>query len=740
MTGSAPPTSSGRPPAVAPRALALAAICLGATLVVFPAITVFLGNVLELPFSLMEALPYLTALGAAIAVAAFLMLLLARGPLRARGAALALGLAVAAWIQANLLTWDYGVFDGSSIPWDRYARRGLVDLALWLAIPGLFLLRWRAASRYAADVALGLLSVQLAGSLIAAASADVQPSYLRTVLDPVKRFRLSAGRNVIVIVLDGAQSSEFSRVLQEQPALRAAFDGFTYFRNAVADFPLTQASLPALLTAQRYDNSLPYASFVEQAYLTRSSLPLALRRAGFLVDLYALRRAIRWDDRVVSNLRARGGLAGPLATLLDVAAFRVAPQALKRVVYADQRWCARRMVGWLGLESQPPAAIADGISDNVEFVESFEGEAAHTGVEAAPVFKLFHLAGPHPPLTVNERGEREQLPYSPENYRRALTGVTRLTASLLDTLRREGLLDRSLVLIVSDHGHYVPVAPTPDVMPAGASPTEFPRALALVLVKPVSSRGPLRLSDAPVQLSDVPKTVLVQLGLDTAGVEGSDMFALAADSPRVRTFRAMVDTHWRQSRRLPPMTEYAVSGFSWLRSSWSATGRTFGSYGEALEVFRKLEHKPFLGELTAHSNRGTLPGMAVNNEGELMVFFPTPDPEQGDVASVSLPIEHLARGHRYRLALEILDRCPLRYPGRFVQTVWLEDRLLDSHDLAADEFVGSRRIECEFQARSSRATLKAELRVVGPVDKGGSWGAVAHLGLRRLTLDDLAVE
>lgn len=738
MVSSAPATGNERSSDLPALTLALAAGSFAATLLLFPAIAVFLGNVQEFPFSLRDALPCLLALAALLAMPAFLLLRLAHGTCQARLVATVLGLAVAAWGQANLLSWDYGLLDGTSIPWNHHLWRGLADLTLWLAITGLFILRWRVVRRHARHVALVLLLVQLAGSVVAAAGADIQPSYLGVGFDPAKRFRLSGGRNVIVIILDGAQSSEFQRVLEEEPALRRAFDGFTYFRDAVADFSITQASIPAMLTGQRYDNSLPYARFVDQAYLTRSSLPLALRRQGFLVDIYALRRTIRTDERLVSNLRRRAGLAGSLAVLLDVTAFRVAPQGLKRVVYADQRWLVRRAAQALGLDERTGTALSPEIADNFEFCESFRREAATVGLETAPVFKLFHLLGPHLPLSVNERGERESLPYSPQNYRRTLAGITRLVASLLDTLRHRDLYDRSLLLIVSDHGHYAPVVlPSDRPLPAGDAPADFPRALALVLVKPVSARGPLRVSDAPVQLSDVPKTVLSQLRLGASGVEGADMFALAAESPRLRTFRAMRDAHWQLSRRLSVMTEYSVSGFSWLRSSWSPTGRVFGSYGEALQVFRRLRGHSFLGEPTAETNRGTLPGMVVTNGGELVVFFTAPDPKQGDSASVRLPLDRLEPGRRYRLALDVLDNCPDVYPGRFQQSLWLDQERLDTHDLAADNGVAWRRIRHEFAARSRRSVLRAELRVVGPVEAGQSWGGRAQLGLRRVRLRPL---
>ncbi len=284
-------------------------------------------------------------------------------------------------------------------------------------------LRPRVAARHAAKVAVALLAVQLAGALLAGAQADTQPSWLRHQIDQGLRFRLSARTNVILLVLDGVQTSEWGRLLAQEPSLARAFDGFTYFRNTVADFPITQASIPALLTAQRYDGSRSYAEFVERAYLTDSSLPRALRRAGFLVDFYGLRRTVRCDEGVLSNLRpSRGGLselAAPLATLLDASFFRCSPQVLKRAIYAEQEWCLRRAVRRLGLSPEGPGRSAAEMADDLEFVTAFERAAGNARREPGPVCKLYHLTGLHPPLRINERGARESLAYSLEGCRRA---------------------------------------------------------------------------------------------------------------------------------------------------------------------------------------------------------------------------------------------------------------------------------------------------------------------------------
>ncbi len=235
----------------------------------------------------------------------------------------------------------------------------------------------------------------------------------------------------------------------------------------------------------------------------------------------------------------------------------------------------------------------------------------------------------------------------------------------------------------------------------------------------------------------MPKTVLAQLGLGGDALPGADMFALAEDARRVRMFRSLLDTNWRESRRLAAATEYAVSGFSWLASSWSATGRVFGSSAEALEVFRRLSPRVDLGPLTASARDGGLPGMIVTNEATLLVYPPARAVAPGDFASVSLPIGHLRPGRRYHLAVDVTDRCPRREPGRFEQRLWLDQELIYRHDIAGDDFAGTRRIRWRFLPRSSQVTLRAELRALDPPAERESWGSSASIGIGRLVLRPL---
>ncbi len=724
--------------------LMVVAAAASATVLLFSPANVYYRNALEFPLRFRDALPYLLLLTVAATLLTTGLVSVLKSAWRAPAVSLLLGIAVSAWIQGNLLTWNYGSLDGREIDWSASPWRGVVDGAVWLAVLIGAALGWRVVSRHARDGALGLLAVQLVGAMVTAKTNDT-PSYVLHDFDFDVECRLSSKRNAVVLVLDGLQGTEFATVIAEHPTLVSTFQGFTYFRDALADFSITHSSIPAILTARRYDNSQSYVSFVEEAYNSSSSLPKRLRQNGFIVDIYALSKALWSDPAVLSNLPAesRGlrAIGGNLAFLVDLGVFRCAPHPLKRVVYAKQSWLLPRLAVHLGFGSRTPMATT-GILSNAMFIADLTGKAAADGrLEDAPVFKFFHVQGPHPPLSVDDTGRPAELVFSAENYRKAVIGSIRIAGLLLEFMRRKGLYDESLILIVSDHGGGVPVV-LPPALAAGAGPqgpTIRSRALPLVLVKPIGAHGSLRVSDAPVQLSDIPKTVLSQLGLPSLGVPGADMFALTSGEERARVHYAMPDTNWAVSRHLSAMTEYAVHGFGWYASSWRATGRVLGSQREALELYKRLAGVPQLGELSLTSSAGDEPTVFVNNEGELIGAFPPllQNPKRGDFSTITLPLRGLKPGTDYRLGFDLVDNYGEDHPGRLMQMAWFDDRLICANDIGAGRFSGAREIEWRFRASSSSAVLRVEVRAVGDPEEGWQWGEVWSMALGRLRLESI---
>ena len=141
--------------------------------------------------------------------------------------------------------------------------------------------------------------------------------------------------------------------------------------------------------------------------------------------------------------------------------------------------------------------------------------------------------------------------------------------------------DKTVLIFVGDHGarfdpRLVEVESRrrsrPGTVPVATS-NSF--GLPLVLVKPIGAAEPLTISDAPVSLADIPRTVTSVLGLPSS-LPGKSMLDPVDDAPRARRVLKYESGAQRVAHAyFPVLTEYEVSGFSWLDESWRPTGRQF---------------------------------------------------------------------------------------------------------------------------------------------------------------------
>ena len=387
------------------------------------------------------------------------------------------------------------------------------------------------------------------------------------------------------------------------------FDGFTYFRNALAGSDGTVVSVPNMLTAANYDNSVPYLEFVRSSFLERS-LPKTLTEYGFRVDLLPIFNHSVYTDfsgtpPTGKRLRDWPAFFEEQALVADLAVFRSVPHFAKELVYNRQRWLVSGLVkrffdvktadGASG-GGEPVSAASSGTkyarelanskaligrNRDARFIDEMIAEAGILGRTDA--FKFIHLSGIHPALVVNENLDYEVMDRTRANMVRQGTGILKIAALFLERLDRLGVYDNSLVFIVGDHGSGLADAGI-NVSPLTATfntrgpytgnfKTFKAAGIPLILAKRMNARGALKTSDAPVALSDIPLTVVEELGLE-AEFPGRSMFGVREDEERERIYRAFVGPQ-EDIVYLAPLYEYAVNGHSWDDASWRETGNVY---------------------------------------------------------------------------------------------------------------------------------------------------------------------
>lgn len=526
-------------------------------------------------------------------LAAFLVLRAVPRAVSGRLTALSLAFGVALWVQGSLLVWEYGTFDGRAIAWEEFRLNGVIDTPIWLFIIGAGLLAPGLATKVGRMLAIIVMSVQGVILVLSAGSslqASEEGSARKYSVDNAPKYAFSAHQNIILFVLDSFQADAFEEIIRTEPKYARFFEGFTWFRDAVAVANYTELAIPGLLTGQMYDNSETRDDFLRDAYL-ETGIVTTLKRAGFIVDIYPWlgwgNESIYFDEAIASNLTPIDEREKPVPSftekngkealhLLDLSFFRAVPHCLKPWIFNDNSW----LITYAATYFLPQGVKQAVATDDLFTIKTFLNHApAMLDIgRGQQVFKYYHLKGAHSPLTVDENlaFASEVVPFSRRAYLAQAKANLEYLHQFFSKLREAGLYNSSLILVLGDHGS----GESPEMWLGGADAEPMRldgtrrnfrrdqvRALPLVLIKRIGITGPLQHSDAPVSLRDIPATILSELGMEPVDGRPS-MFEVPAGESRTR-YHAAFEFSPSKSGYVEPITLYRIDGDSWLQESWT---------------------------------------------------------------------------------------------------------------------------------------------------------------------------
>jgi len=568
---------------------------------------IYLSNSLEFVDSSYSEIVFslLVAAGVSAVVLWAVMLAFVRWEMLTRVVAVFFVLGCLLWLQGNVLVWDYGILDGRDIDWSAKTLYGIIDSAVWVVALGLALVLPRMFYKVARWGSVCLIVLQVVSLSITYSQAP-EKTWTGFTAQNDSKWDFSSKRNVVVLVLDGFQSDMFSEIVAEEPEYKNVFDGFTYFPNSVGGFPYTYPSIPLMLTGQYYDNSVPVQDFVKDAFLG-ASIPRVLKEEGFHTWISA-EKYFYIKPEIGSNVapRARGVFRlHNMRPLYDISFFRLSPHFLKQAISPRISFKPGDLVAQddsgqgHSVDTRPPQRTptpdeprrpttryvpkkhpAGDHPFDTHDLRLMESMLAGSNVRTdQDVFKFYWTLGLHIPVTLNERMEYERLPFTRENLKRQGKGCLQITRRFIEKLKEMGIYDNSMLVVLADHGRGHPEEPCKT-----AARGNMAYLAPLILVKPLNARGPLKRTDAPVMLADLPRTVFDELGIK-ADAPGHSMLTLAASASRER--RYYFCRHERQAwtkLRMPDLHEYLVVGHSWAPESWQRTGRTLTGDGVKQEA------------------------------------------------------------------------------------------------------------------------------------------------------------
>lgn len=550
----------------------------------FMPLTLYVGNTSEFAVPFSAAFRIWLPLAVIMAGGLTLVVMLLPGSLSRVYFSLVAALSVLVWLQGNLLVWDYGLLDGHVIDWQAESWRGWLDIGIWLTV----LVAVAAFSRRLGPpviriaVAIFLLQGALSGYSWAQYNAELaqRPRTAdASTLENVLRF--SSQKNVLQIIADGFQSDIFAELMAEEGTgqrLRAALDGFTYFPENMGVFPYTHMSVPAIFTGQIYRNHLPIDEYMDST-IGRKSILSAAMDAGYEVDLVVPKATLAdlyrrspstnfypiKGQRHISSTEFEYQTA---ARLIDLSLFRVTPHFFKKHIYNDQLWLVQSMIAdrdYLTLHFFSHSQFLESMAENL------------SADRPVPVYKVVHVMLSHRPWVATEqcRYAGRTLPTARETVKnQARCGLIEIV-KLLESMKRLGIYDDATIVLMGDHGAWVPPRGTKVILnPDGKSvdhinPNILSLSVPLLAVKRPGDSGPLKANDAPTWIVDTAATIADVAGLG-AQFPGTSVFRLNGEEPRKREFNVYNYRRGEYSGEyLTPIEEFAITGSVVDAASWS---------------------------------------------------------------------------------------------------------------------------------------------------------------------------
>ena len=490
--------------------LLLSAFIPVATVVLFISLTIFAGNATQFSSSYLEVLQKLTPYAALLVGALFVAGLVMTETGRQRYQALLNALAVLLWLQGNILVWNYGVLDGSTIDWLDSAWRGFLDASIWIIVllAANFGFRKLGKVFFLAAIATFVIQVVASTTRIDDHPRILKPTSLAANLEGREAaMQFSSDTNIVHIVMDGFQSNIFAAIMADtsERDFRKELPGFTFFNQHLGTYPYTQLTMPAMLSGKLFYNDIPVEEFIE-ASIKGPTITNSAFDAGYeldivapapLKDVYAMgQHNHAYGTTTSGHVTKDDVIAIDAAKLADLALFRAVPHFAKALVYRDELWVFQA-------RAQRRAYLHLQYFSDLAFLEDLASEM-NVGRDV-PVYKLIHVMLSHRPIVGNSRCEFDG---RKQETRAAVTvhaqcGLLRVFG-VLQRMKELGIYDSSLIVMMADHGAWVPLEEFPEDGYVSAMTAAM--ALPMLAIKPPGAQHEYQVNPAPSSIPPCSRT------------------------------------------------------------------------------------------------------------------------------------------------------------------------------------------------------------------------------------------
>lgn len=369
-------------------------------------------------------------------------------------------LTICLYIQGTFIKIPYGEMNGETIEWDKFAGDELKSSLIWIAliiIATIIYKKKQSEKMFSVlkTIMVCLIIIQFISLIIVGTTGEgfAAKKSMRPVDE--EAFTYSKDENLIILVLDTFDSRVFEDYILNgnEQKVASQYCDFTYFRDTMGMFTLTNYAFPQIVTGEKYLGDIYYGDYIEQSY-ENSTLLNRLVNENWDIRIHTDQRLPKLGGNYFINEKELTyeveNNQKMAAGIYKLVMFKYFPTALKKYVYYPYEY----------LESYKKVKMIDGIDadrcsyteddwDNKAFYDSFVNINDESKEKCC---QIYHIKGLHALRNLNSNLQYIDNPNEYYSLEQEAAVVSDIVAEYIERLKSTGVYDNSTIIIMADHG------------------------------------------------------------------------------------------------------------------------------------------------------------------------------------------------------------------------------------------------------------------------------------------------
>ncbi len=525
----------------------LVAFLLSFMLAFYEPLNMYTGNVDDFWFSLSDFLPIIVMqFGIMFTVIALFYIIVYFINKKAYRFFLVVGfiMTLATYIQGNFLAYNLPGLAGNQIDWSEYRVDQAISIVLWavVIVGSLFALKKLKFEKF--EKAIKWISAAIIVMIfVATVSLLIKPNVLDEKSTEVTKFdnfnTISKDKNFIIFLVDQVDSRVFNNELSKNWDKREIFRDFTYYPDTSSTYLWTIFSVPYILTGEWWENDRPQFGDYFTSAIDNSLLFNELEKENYKMNLYEDEELLNYKgenlgrfDNIRSDARIRKKEL--VKQEIQYVLFRYLPYQLKPVAKIENLDINRTKESSDGeLYSSLNDVVYDYIREDLNVVDD-------------KYFAFIHVVGAHPPFVY----DKELVRHTEEGtYEDGVNASISIVNEYLKRLRKNGMYDNSVIIIMSDHGN-------------GEKDTTIERSNPILYIKGINEKHDYEKSSKKISYANLNDAYIQLLKGDTS----DKLFENLDNSKRRLIYSELYN---------PELTEMIQTGNAWDTETLVKTGNKY---------------------------------------------------------------------------------------------------------------------------------------------------------------------